>query len=140
MAYSVYGDVQSEFKSTTFGASTKITSTEVTEFISQADAMIDGIVSGKYVTPVTGSESLKIVKMISINLVAGRIWNILEREGTDAKNKGHDLIEFAKAMLKKITEGKLELSDATSIASTTFESYNKTNAIVGLIDKDTDQW
>ncbi len=74
MAYSTNSDIQSEFKSLTYN-SNGITSAEVDAFIEQEDAFIDGIVGRKYETPVTGTYALRIMKTISVQLVASRVLN-----------------------------------------------------------------
>ena len=40
---------------------TVVIDSEVTDFITEADAVIDGLLYPYYVTPITGAESLKIV-------------------------------------------------------------------------------
>ena len=76
MAYSTNSDIQSEFKNLAYSSS-GITSAEVDEFIAQEDAYIDGRIGNKYDTPVTASNSVKILKTISIQLVAARVKTIL---------------------------------------------------------------
>lgn len=117
MAYSLAADIQSEYKAINFAASGAAVSTaEVTEFITQADAFIDGIVSNRYETPVTGTVSLAILKTISIWLVKSRINSILSVKTPQDKNKqdpdGPTLRTQALEMLKQIKNGQLKLPDA----------------------------
>ena len=76
MAYSTNSDVQSEFKSLTYN-SNGITSAEVDAFIEQEDAYIAGIVARKYEPPITGTYALRVIKTISVQLVASRVKRIL---------------------------------------------------------------
>jgi hypothetical protein len=116
LAYCTTSDVTNEFKKLTLNDST-ISTAKVTEWISQADAYIDGKVGLKYTTPVSGAtESLKILKQISTWMVAGRVKQALDQDTGDDRleqiTKG-DLEKKAKAMLQEIVDGKLLLSDAT---------------------------
>lgn len=78
MAYTTVVLVQSMFRKLSIGAGTVITSTEVDQFILEADAEIDAKLTRYYEVPVTGAESLKIVGTISRNKVAHLIKTILE--------------------------------------------------------------
>lgn len=117
MAYATVTQVASEFKGITFSASTAVTDTEVSSFIEQADAMINGYVSARYDTPVSGSASLAILQMICIWLVKSRILSILSVKTPQDKTKqdpdGPSLFKQAIDMLKDIRSGKLVLPDAT---------------------------
>ena len=143
MAYSTNADVQSEFKNLTY-TSNGITSAEVDEFISQEDAYIDGMVGGKYATPITGSESLKIIKTISIYLVANRVKTILAVKTGISKTEQDSvssLASIAKEKLKMIREGTLILSDATlARASDGVDSFAVSDDIKHVFDRDKDQW
>lgn len=145
MAYSVTSDVASEFKKITFDANSSVTSTEVTEFISQIDAWIDGVLTSKYETPVTGTESLKILKMISIGLTVQRLIPIL-RVKTGVENLDQDtqsVVSRAQDLLKDIKKNDLILTDA--VKKTThegFKSYTSDNSdtIDFTFKVGTDQW
>lgn len=147
MAYSTTADVQAEFKSVTFGAGTTPTSTQVDGFISEADAEINARVGLKYTTPVTGAESLKILKTISVGLVAGRIQRILETkqatpELANQDTQVKDLAKEARSKLKEIVAGTLPLPDAT-LVSTDGDGVKSSNYSAGVehkFERDTDQW
>lgn len=144
MAYSVYGDVQSEFKDLDLSSTTKIKDTEVTQFIVESDAYIDGRLSKKYVTPITGTEALKIVKTISIKLTACRVWGILEVATKEKKDRGKALCKEALDMIDQILSDnakELELTDA--VLNTTdhgIVASNYENDIDPIFEKETDQW
>jgi phage gp36-like protein len=118
MAYSTTAQVASEFKDITFNATSAVTDTEVDRFIEEADAEIDGRVGKRYEVPVTGTASLKILRTISIGIVADRIRDILElknptmpelEQGIRPKSSAAK----ARKMLEQISKGDLLLSDAT---------------------------
>lgn len=116
MAYCTNEDVTNEFKSidTTNGL---ITTSKIDEWISQADAYINGRLAGIYETPITGANSLLILKTISIGFVAQRIARILQVKSTTPKGDQYipkDLIKEAKDTLVLIVNKAIILTDATS--------------------------
>lgn len=145
MAYSTATDIQSEFKGTTFSATSAITSTEVAEFITQTDAMIDAKISNRYTTPVTSTEALKVLKTISIGFVSKRVANILKvKTGEVSKDqdpKYDDLYSLAKKMLEDIRKGDLVLSGAAlSSSKAGVSSFNVDNDVEHTMKKGIDQW
>lgn len=143
MAYCTNTDVSSEFKGITFSSSTPVTADEVTEFIAQSDAVIDGYLNNKYVTPITGASSLAIVKMISIYMVSKRVKAILRVKtgGTgETENRG-DFEDMAKSLINDLKSSKLNLPDATLVQSGGgIDSYTNTNDVPHIFDRDKDQW
>lgn len=134
MAYATHSDVSAEFKGITFSASTAITSTEVTEMISQEEATLDARLSKRYVTPITGTEALKIMKRLSIQMTKSRIVDILQVKTGDAKvdqgSSGFPIREQVEALLKMIIAGEMDLTDATlREASQGVSSYNSENIV-----------
>ena len=149
MAYSIYTDVQSEFKGLTLSATSKVTITEVTEYISQEDAKIDAKLSIRYSTPITGTEALKLVKKISIDFTAYRISKILNLK-TDVPLPDGRIIQvlnnsgsYKESMkfLDELASGKVPLPDATlNSPGPVVSSYNATNSIEPIFKRDTKQW
>lgn len=143
MAYSTYSDVQNEFKNINF-TDGLITSAKVTEFISQADAYIDGRIGLIYDTPVTGTKSLSILKEISIGLVAQRISYILETKSITPKGDQYipkNLIEQAEKRLDMIENRRLLLSDASERSTQAgVASYSSSNDVERTFKQGTDQW
>lgn len=121
MAYSVVADIQNEFKDTVFSSTTAVTDDDVEDFITSADAVINGYLSSKYVVPFLDATSLAIMKMISIWLVKARILSILSVKApqTPATQDpdGPSLYKQAMNLLKNIKDGTLQLPDATLISS-----------------------
>jgi len=145
VAYSIYTDVQAEFKNITFSSSSSVKDTEVTEFITQADAYIDSRLGLKYTVPITGVESLKICKRLSIWLVTGRIKRIL-RVKTGVQTGEQDTIDgdletLARNEIEMILDGLLLLSDAT-LATTAdgFRSYAVDEDLEYTFTREDDQW
>lgn len=77
MAYSTVANVQTLIKWTTFSSTSKVTTTEVTEFINEADAIINNRISSVYQTPITDSDDIEILKYISCRLAAFEVANAL---------------------------------------------------------------
>ena len=79
MAYTTKDKVKSLFRDIDIQATgTAIVETELDEFISDADVEIDSKLYPYYVTPITGTESLKIVGMISKYKAAHTVKTVLE--------------------------------------------------------------
>jgi len=136
--------VTKEFKNITFSATSSVTSDDVTEFISQADAFINSQLANKFTVPVTGTEALKIVKRLSIWLVTGRIKAILKvKTGQDIGDQGAetDLIKMAKDELKELSKGKSSLIDAPLISSADgVKSFAVDEGLEFTFKKGVDQW
>jgi hypothetical protein len=95
-------------------ANSKPTETQVTEFISQCEATLDGVLSGLgYVTPVTGTESLKIVKKITTDGAA--FYAMSAAFSGVSPNKSDQATDYRlqwKEAIKDLKDGKMILSDA----------------------------
>ena len=149
MSYVTNTEIASEFKNVSFGPSSAITNDEVDEFISQEQAVIDLTISNRYNIPVTGTDSVKILKRITSAFVAYRIAKILNLKKDipiPEKLVAQDLSDgafylTAKKQLNDIRDGKIILYDADVKSSGQgVGSYNHTNAIDPLWERDTRQW
>lgn len=143
MAYAVTSDVASEFKNVEFTAQTPVTATEVTAFITQADGEINGYVGKVYTIPITGTESLAVMKMISVWLVAHRVSQILQvKTVTEETETGaKSLREQALELLDKIVKREFVLTDAPLLSSTGgFKSYASDNSLDYSFHKNRDEW
>lgn len=142
-AYSANADIVNEFKSLDI-TSGVIDSTKIDEFIDQSDAYINGRIGLVYKTPVTGTESLKILKNISIGLVAERIARILKTKSASPTGDQlvfADLIVQAKADLDLIADRKLLLSDADERSTQAgVQSFSSENLVVREFKLNVDQW
>jgi hypothetical protein len=120
MGYCADSDVIGEFKSLTVTATSVVTTAKLAEWIAQASAEIDGRLSTKYVVPITGTNSLSIMKNICTWLVADRASKVMELQATapiqsDVKviKVGTGTAKDARCMLEDIMENRLVLVDAT---------------------------
>ena len=142
MAYSTNSDVTDEFKS--IDTSGLISTAKIDEWISQDDEYIDGRIGLLYETPVTAVKSLKIVKQISIGLVAQRIAFILETKSITPKGDQaipKNLITEAKERLQMIVDRKLLLSDATERSTHAgVKSFTSDNVVARKFDLNVNQW
>lgn len=149
MAYTDFTEVQGDFKNLTFDASVgNITQAKVTQYIVEADAMIDSYVSSKYATPVTTSGSgLNLLKMLSRTIVTLRIKSILEvKQNTNVaanQNPVSTLMSMSQItkMLEGIKAGQIKLVGvAPLISGGGFYSNNYQNDIQPVIKKDCKIW
>jgi len=77
MAYCNAGDIQSLIKWATFTNSSKITITELVNFINDADVFIDSKLERIYSTPITHMDDIEILKFISARLAASEVAQVL---------------------------------------------------------------
>lgn len=145
MAYASKEDVAGEFKSISYSSTTNPKDSQVDEFITQADAFINAKISNKYVTPVTGADSLSILKNISVWFVADRIKDILKvKNVSDEVDQGvreGSLYKRAMDMLDEIAKGDLILPDATLATSKIGpRSYANDNNLEYTFKKGVNQW
>ena len=149
MAYVTSAEIASEFKNLSFGTNNAVTSDEVDEFISQEEGVINLVISNRYEVPVTGAESVKILKRITSAFVAYRVAKILDLKKDvpiPEKLVAQDLSDgafylTAKKQLDNIRDGKIVLQDAEAKSlGQGVESYNKTNVVDSIWKRDTKQW
>lgn len=147
MAYCTVTEVASEFKGMTFTAATPVTDAEVTAFIAREDAMIDARAGLKYATPITGTSALLVVKKISLNLVVGKIKNMMAVKTGDPKadqgGPGDGLIVAAMGLLKMIVDEDIILKDAPAAAVVSpVKSYlsNGGGSYTPKFDVESTQW
>lgn len=122
MSYCSVPDVASDFKNITFNATSTVTDSEVESFIEQESAFMDSMICSVYVVPVTGTQSLLLLKKIAIHLVADRVRHVLYTK-TGQDNKDQDtkglksLSRDPRGDLKMIQSGALKLADAVALTS-----------------------
>lgn len=76
-AYCLKADIEAEIKDLTLSASSIPTEAQVTAFIDQESARIDSYLINRYEIPITGTQSLLILKRICIALVSWRVSDII---------------------------------------------------------------
>ena len=147
MAYCTATNVQGEIKGCeTFSTSTYPTLAKVEEWIAEADALINGKLADKYVVPVTGSDSMLILRSISINLVKAKLQDFLDVKGsseaTDQGKPGESPRKQALEALEAIAKGSISLRDAVladSNAGVRSDVLNDTDA-EATFTQDDDAW
>ncbi len=165
MAYTTVAKVQSLFRDLKVDAdtgdettNTVVTTEEVTEFITRADAIIDGKLAKFYTVPITGAESLKIVEEISTLFAGHRVKGIMELTDaqSDVKQDVQGNLHFqAMGLLKKIAPiwdqkcceyrtAEIELTDAvrspTVSSPARFDSQVRGKAASNVITKGGNNW
>jgi len=80
MGYCAASDIQEDFPATIFDDTdtSKVKLASLTNFIADADALINSYLSGRYVVPVVDTEALKVLKFYSRSLVADKVTGILQ--------------------------------------------------------------
>jgi phage gp36-like protein len=148
MAYCVLADIVKDFPGALFDTSdnSKVKSTAITDFIVDADALIDGYVSARYVVPVTAPKSLALLKFYSRTLVSDKVKGILEvKQATNASanqnvRSGLSTKDVIK-ILEGIADGSTNLPDAALILdSGGINSFNVREGIEPEFKKDTPAW
>lgn len=148
MAYSSSTEVEADFKNLTFGTTGNCTTSEVEQFIQEADALIDSYVGMRYTVPVVASGSgLDLLKLFSRSLAAERVRAILQVKqgtGTQANQNVRDSLLSYKdviAQLERIAKGEVTLDGATALVSGGgFYSRNYANSETPVMKKNCKQW
>ena len=108
MAYATVAEIESEFKKVSFSGSSLITSTEISDFLDQTDAIIDTKLGLRYETPITGAKSLLVMKKIEIDFVAYRVAKILEIKKNIPVPDANIVTEITEGTAFKISQDLLE--------------------------------
>lgn len=147
MAYTTYTEVQGDFKDITFAAGFNITDTKVTEFIVEADSLINSYVGSVYQVPVTTGDAVNLLKLLSRSLVASRIKKVLgvkQNKSVDANQDVTDVLLSATTVmkiLKDIQQKNNVLAGATLLdVNSGFYNNNVSNQVQPKIRKDERQW
>lgn len=148
MAYTTTVEVQGDFKDMVFNTKSLVTSNDVTQFIVEADALINSYVGTVYTVPVTAAgDGKNLLKFLSRSLVSARIKTILEVKqptNTDAnQNVVGVLFSPSKVMqvLKDIQTKNISLAGAESLVSGAgFYNNNVANGVEPTVLKGTKQW
>jgi hypothetical protein len=142
--YVAVADIQKEFKSVTFAATTTPTDSTVDDMIDEEEAEVDSVIGMKYDIPLdASSRAFKLCKKLVKKLVCGRIKNIIAvKSGSSDANQGKvsdgdAMIKESKDTLKLIRDGEIDLKilGATLLGSDDgVKSFNVDNE--GSLDED----
>ena len=105
--YALPADVANEFRSITFDGTSDITDTRVQSFLDEAEAEINTSLAVVYITPITGTISLLVVKRIEIAIVAARVAAIIDLKRSPSQDKNIKQ-EFNKAGFARVARKSLE--------------------------------
>ena len=148
MSYCVASDIQKDFPGVTFDgtASSKVKLATLSEFITDADALINSYLSGRYSVPITGTESLKVLKLYSRTLVSDKVKGILEvKQATNAGanqnvRTGLSTKDVIK-LLQDLQDGSAQLSDADLVLEYGgVSSFNVREGKTAEFKKDSENW
>lgn len=149
MSYTTPTEVQSDFKSIDFTVSgANVNTASVTQFISEADALINSYVGTVYQVPVVGSgEGLTLLKLLSRSLVTARIKRIMEvkqEKNADPSQNVVGVLLSPSAVMKILSDIQtktLALAGALPLISGGgFYSNNAANDVCSVAKKDDKQW
>lgn len=148
MAYTTYSEIEADFKNLTFDAvNGNVLQAEVTQFIVEADALIDSFIGKRYTIPVASGDGLNLLKLLSRSLVTARIKKILEVKQETNKETNQNVVGVLLSptqvmkILVDLRDGELTLSGASALASSSgFYSNNYANDVAPVIAKDDKQW
>lgn len=148
MAYTTSTEIQADFKNIDFTATgAAITTASVTQFIVEADALINSYVGSRYTVPITVESGLSLMKLLSRSLVAARIRGMLEVKQSQSTGANQNVrseslsVSDVMKILKDIRDDNLTVVGATPLVSSSgFYSNNSTNDVAPKIEKDKTQW
>ncbi len=109
MAYGTAAELESLFSNTpiVFTATSKPTQAQVEAWIDETSAWVDSMLFARYQTPVSGTESVKLLKAFVLTIVAcDRVWAIVGR------GKENIFLEAKKTQLLWFNKGNVSLPDA----------------------------
>lgn len=89
----------------------------VEQWIGEVEERVDGLLSSRYVTPVTASRSIGVLKGIVARLVAARTLDVLfSQQEVTVDTRAQRLREEAEEELTEIYTGKRPLPDALALS------------------------
>lgn len=147
MAYGDNTDIVQEFRGVTFGASTKVTATEVDTMVNEASLEIDSYLATRYDVPVdsgTSPNAYAFCKMLAKMIVSFRVRGILfetEKRGEGEKKYVTTSADEARRILKAIRDSKQNLpADAVLSGNTTSGAFAIETDASNDFDYGVDQW
>lgn len=145
MAYCTNADILVDFPGVSFTAG-RVTTANIDDFITDADALINSYLAGRYATPVAGTESLKVLKLYSRTLVSDKIKGILEvkqatNQGANQNIRSGLTTKDVLKLLEAYRDGDMQLSDAGLLLEDGgIASFNVKKAIAPEFKKSEKQW
>jgi hypothetical protein len=147
MAYVTETLIEAEFKDIDFTASSAVTTTDITEFITQEEAMLNAQLNTVYSVPIASASSpiaFNVCRLAATLFVKARILDILyvkSNTEADQENTGDAVRLVAQGMIDKILDKTMLLYDATLAESNGgVRSYGSENDYEAKFTMDDDQW
>lgn len=148
MAYATAAEIQTDFKNIDFSQSNaSVVTATVTQFIAEADALINAYVGSRYAIPITAEGGLSLMKLLSRSLVVARIKALLEvKRATNTDGVQNVVTTFltptqVMKILADIRDDNLNVDGATQLVTNSgFYSQNVNDSVESVIKKDTKQW
>jgi len=148
MAYASLAELTAEFRKVTFNSTTIVTDTKANAILDQESERIDSALGQRYVVPITGAKSLKLIKAICLDLAVCRVERILQKDVTlsppDTNKERQIINRCAKARqdLKDLASGKTTLDDAPLADASGAAAYNEDVSAFADFgdDKSEDKW
>lgn len=115
MAYAVLADVTNLLKGITITNSTKVTSTNVTDWIDDYSKYLDSKLVKKYSVPITDTEGTEIMRIVCSKMVAAHVLEVIYGgAGKNVPDTAKNWKEDAKEMLNEILDEKIEVEVSSS--------------------------
>ncbi|NOS67911.1 MAG: hypothetical protein HOO67_06160 [Candidatus Peribacteraceae bacterium] len=128
MAYAVAADVAKLLPGMTFSDTTKVTTADLTEILSQVEAMVDAALQNIYTVPITGSAALKVVKMLVTHKAAAMVIERTDQQGDKVHPKAAAWNKTFTDWLDLLEKETVRLTDAP-IVNTQAERCISTGAL-----------
>ncbi len=139
--YHTLSDVQSRLPSSiaTIDAVSEPNASQVTAWMDEVEAFVEGQLAIRYQVPITGTQSILIVRDICADLTAYRVWQFKAMGIDDAefRNQAEVLRTRAMEKLKSLLEGNMVLPDQPEVASAITPEGSFPEAI---FERDKVQW
>lgn len=148
MSYCTFATVQDDFKTIAFTSTSLVKDSAVTQFIVEADALINSYVGQRWVTPITANaDSLALMSLFSRTLVAARIRGIMANVQVTNKDANQTVksdafgVKDVMQQLNNIKNGDQQLAGATLLlANGGFYSNNYANNVQPEMNKNRKLW
>lgn len=146
MAYCTAADVQEDFPGTTFSSTSKVTLASLSNHITDADALINSYLAGRYEVPVVATAALATLKLLSRSLVADKVKGLLEIKQATNQNANQNVrsglnTRDVMKLLEDLRDGKSQLTGAALLlAGGGISSFNVGSTRETRFKTGEDQW
>lgn len=141
MAYHSQSDVEALLKQLnfTFTDVSKITLTQLQQYIVDTDLYVDNRLARIYAVPVTDAEAMTILRPVAAQLTASKCWRILYAAQQGESNKAKEWERLSETVLKQIISAEMLFGKAVKSSShvTPWSALSESTPIWKM---STDQW